>query len=149
MSGPFLVCCYVRGNEEEEEVTSSWKTLLRLKFDPGVSVLRGGNRPFTESSASIRSQTGDFCGWENANVPTQASLWEELDFCTQVTSSSACTGASGPATGSNSERVTVEGFGCPTTPFSLARPGSIMKQTAASNENNQRAFCLRRLPSPP
>lgn len=43
MSGPFLVCCYVRGNEE---VTSSWKTLLRLKFDPGVSVLREEISPF-------------------------------------------------------------------------------------------------------
>lgn len=146
MSGPFVVCRYVRG---EEEVTSSSKTLLRLKFNPGVSVLRGKISPFTASTAATRSQTGDFCGWENANVRTQASLWEELDFYTQVTTSSACTGASGPATGSNSEQATVEGFGRPTTPFSLAQPGSIMKQTAASNENNQIAFCLRRLSSSP
>lgn len=38
-SGPFVVCRYVRG--EEAEVTSSSKTLPRLKFNPGVSVLRG------------------------------------------------------------------------------------------------------------
>lgn len=100
-------------------------------------------------SAVIPSQTDDFRGWENANVRTPTSLWEKRDFYTQqVTSSSACTGASGPATGSSTEQTTVEGFGRPTAPFSLAKPGSIMKQTAALNENIQTAFCVQ-LPSSP
>lgn len=44
MSSPFVVRRYVRG---EEEVTSSAsKTLLRLKFNPGVSVLRAKISPF-------------------------------------------------------------------------------------------------------
>lgn len=146
MSGPFVVSCYVSA---EDEVTSSSKTPLRVKFDPGVCVLRVKISPFTASSAAIRSQTSNFCGWVNANLHAQNSLWEDLDFYTQVTTSSACTRASGPATSSKSERATVEGFGCKTAPFSLTQSGSIMKQTAASNERNQNAFCLLRLPVPP
>lgn len=128
MSGPFAVSCYVRA---EDEVTSSSKTPLRLKFNPGVFVLRVKISQFTASNAAMWSQTSDFCGWENDNFHTQNSLWEDLDFYTQVTTSSACTGASRPATSSNSERATVEGFGRQTAPFSLTQSGSIMKQTAA------------------
>lgn len=145
MSGPFVVCCYVRG---EDKVTSSSKT-PEAEIQSRCFCSEEGNKLVQASSAVIRSQTDDFCGWENANLRSPASLWEKLDFYTQVTSSSACTGASGPATGSSSERATVEGFGRPTAPFSLAQPGSIMKQTAASNENNQIAFCLRRVRGSP
>lgn len=57
-----MVRCYVGG---KEEVTPSSKTLLRLKFNPGVAVLWGKTGPFTTSSTAIRSQTGDLCGWES------------------------------------------------------------------------------------
>lgn len=65
VSGPFVVSCYVRA---EDEVTSSSKTPLGLKFNPGVCVLRAKISPFTASSAAIFCQTNDFCGWENANL---------------------------------------------------------------------------------
>lgn len=143
------------------------KIYMKCEVHPGVNVRpvcgallrrrQGGGHAIIENSPEAEIQPRCCCSvGENRPVyhiqhchpqPNRRPLWVgKLDFYTQVPTSSACTGASGLATGSNSERASAEGFGRPTTPFSLAQPGSIMKQTAASHKNNQTAFCL---PQPP